>query len=274
MTNIGEQIRNARKAKGMTQDALAEAMNVSRQAVSHWETNRAMPDAETLIRLSQTLEYSFENASASHPAADKPEDRTANPEQAAAVSPAAVNQQEPKAIFPKKAVIIVTAALAIVLLVCLLLVPALTNRPVSKEQANNSNSGGDARTIEYFRQEAVNETGKSYLRIDPALKISRGENHDYWLFELTYHEMNGIALSIDRIEQIYFSKESNHIEQIITAADIQAYGLETNIPAYGDWVYSGGLPVQDSVLGVGVLLRGTDENGAALSFTAYIPFTE
>ncbi len=54
--NIGEQIRDARKAKGLTQDALAEAMNVSRQAVSHWETNRTMPDAETLLRLSKVLE--------------------------------------------------------------------------------------------------------------------------------------------------------------------------------------------------------------------------
>ena len=55
MASIGEQIKDARKAKGLTQDGLAEAMNVSRQAVSHWETNRTMPDAETLIRLSKTL---------------------------------------------------------------------------------------------------------------------------------------------------------------------------------------------------------------------------
>ena len=59
VATIGEQIQAARKDKGMTQEMLAEIMNVSRQAVSHWETNRTMPDAETLIRLSKTLEYSF-----------------------------------------------------------------------------------------------------------------------------------------------------------------------------------------------------------------------
>ncbi len=64
MASMGEQIRDARKAKGITQDALAEAMNVSRQAVSHWETNRTMPDAETLVRLSKVLEHSFEKAEA------------------------------------------------------------------------------------------------------------------------------------------------------------------------------------------------------------------
>ena len=60
MSTIGEQLIAARKAKGMTQEALAKAMHVSRQAVSHWENNRAMPDAETLLRLSRALDYSFE----------------------------------------------------------------------------------------------------------------------------------------------------------------------------------------------------------------------
>ena len=83
--------------------------------------------------------------------------------------------------------------------------------------------------------------------------------------------MNGVAFSIDRIEQVIFAKEKENVEQIITAADMRAYGLDTDIHAYGDWNYQGGLPVQDTVMGVGVLLRGTDKNGAALAFTAYIP---
>ncbi len=61
---------------------------------------------------------------------------------------------------------------------------------------------------------------------------------------------------------------------IVSAADIRAYGLETDIPAFGEWAWTGGLPVQNTVLGVGVLLRATDANGQALCFTAYIPFGE
>ena len=38
MTSIGEQIKEARVAKGMTQDALAEAVHVTRATISHWET--------------------------------------------------------------------------------------------------------------------------------------------------------------------------------------------------------------------------------------------
>ena len=70
-TSIGEQIREARRAKGLTQGTLADAMNVSRQAVSHWETNRTMPDAETLIRLSRLLEHSFVEMAGAEPPAEE-----------------------------------------------------------------------------------------------------------------------------------------------------------------------------------------------------------
>ena len=86
--------------------------------------------------------------------------------------------------------------------------------------------------------------------------------------------MNGVAFSVDRIEQVIFAKEKENVEQMITAADMRAYGMETDIPANGDWSYQGGLPVQDTVSGVGVLLRGTDANGAALAFATYIPLLE
>jgi hypothetical protein len=53
--------------------------------------------------------------------------------------------------------------------------------------------------------------------------------------------------------------------------DLQAAGLTTEIPAYGEWSYMSGLPVQDTVWGMGELLRCTDENGNSLTFTGYIP---
>ena len=43
MASIGEQIIAARKAKGMTQDALAQALDVSRTTVSNWEIGRRTP---------------------------------------------------------------------------------------------------------------------------------------------------------------------------------------------------------------------------------------
>ena len=34
-------------------------MNVSRQTVSHWENGRILPDIESVIQLSQVLQYDF-----------------------------------------------------------------------------------------------------------------------------------------------------------------------------------------------------------------------
>lgn len=49
--NIGETIRRLRREQGMTQEALAEALNISPQAVSRWELNLAMPDITLLPAL-------------------------------------------------------------------------------------------------------------------------------------------------------------------------------------------------------------------------------
>lgn len=45
-----------RKKKNMTQADLAEALNVSRQAVSRWETGVSLPSTENLIELSKLYE--------------------------------------------------------------------------------------------------------------------------------------------------------------------------------------------------------------------------
>lgn len=55
-----ERIFQARKAKGFSQEDLAELVGVSRQAVSKWETGEAMPDTEKLIALCSALDLDME----------------------------------------------------------------------------------------------------------------------------------------------------------------------------------------------------------------------
>ena len=52
---LGRRIACARKEKKLTQDGLARLMNVSRQAVSHWEQGTATPGFEELCRLVQLM---------------------------------------------------------------------------------------------------------------------------------------------------------------------------------------------------------------------------
>lgn len=57
---FNEKIIQARKNKGLSQEALAECVGVSRQAVSKWETGEAKPDVEKLISLCQALDLSMD----------------------------------------------------------------------------------------------------------------------------------------------------------------------------------------------------------------------
>ncbi len=52
---IGQRIAQFRKAKGLSQEDLAERVGVSRQAVSKWELDQALPDAEKIIALAAAL---------------------------------------------------------------------------------------------------------------------------------------------------------------------------------------------------------------------------
>ena len=48
---LGEKILNMRKARGWSQEELADRAGVSRQAVSRWESGSAKPDADKIIAI-------------------------------------------------------------------------------------------------------------------------------------------------------------------------------------------------------------------------------
>ena len=60
MSKISKNIKRLRIEKGLTQDLLAEKINISRQAVSSWENDRTQPDVEMLGRLAEVFEVSLE----------------------------------------------------------------------------------------------------------------------------------------------------------------------------------------------------------------------
>lgn len=53
---VGRNLKRLRQRAGLTQDALAERLHVTRQAVSSWETGKTAPDVETLTALAEALE--------------------------------------------------------------------------------------------------------------------------------------------------------------------------------------------------------------------------
>lgn len=52
---LHDNLKGARIKKGMSQEHLAIQLNVVRQTVSKWEKGSSVPDAETLVKISEIL---------------------------------------------------------------------------------------------------------------------------------------------------------------------------------------------------------------------------
>lgn len=56
--SLGNKLAEARRAKNLTQEQLAEKLEVTRQAVSRWESDAAYPETDKIVRMAQILEVS------------------------------------------------------------------------------------------------------------------------------------------------------------------------------------------------------------------------
>ncbi len=58
--NLGERVYSLRASRGMSQGELADRLGVSRQAVSKWENNSAVPDLDKLLKMSELFFVSLD----------------------------------------------------------------------------------------------------------------------------------------------------------------------------------------------------------------------
>ncbi|MGG6314136.1 helix-turn-helix domain-containing protein [Paenibacillus macerans] len=59
--DFAEKLQSYRKQKGMSQENLAEAVGVSRQAVSKWESGQSFPEMDKMIALSELFQVSMDH---------------------------------------------------------------------------------------------------------------------------------------------------------------------------------------------------------------------
>ena len=58
---IGKKLKKARVQSGLTQENVAEKINVSRQAISNWENEKSYPDIISVIELSNLYSISLDD---------------------------------------------------------------------------------------------------------------------------------------------------------------------------------------------------------------------
>lgn len=57
---FGDRLKQIRADQGLSQEQLAEKIGVSRQAITKWETNRGLPDAENMIILAEIFKMTLD----------------------------------------------------------------------------------------------------------------------------------------------------------------------------------------------------------------------
>ncbi|MBR1607202.1 MAG: helix-turn-helix transcriptional regulator [Clostridia bacterium] len=258
MPTIGEQISAARKAQGMTQDQLAQAMHVTRASISNWERDTRMPDGETMLRLSQVLQYSFETQAAreAEPEPEQPQAPKARP---------ALN----------KRLLICAVAIAAVVLCAVLLAPRLFP---AKAKTVYTSANGVSYAISDYQTVTPNVPGKAYLSITPELRFEDVGESGYMKFNFVLREENGFPFFIQKIENTIFFKKDLDV-YVFNADELRTFELEPDLPAYGTFEYLGGQPARTpsgerNGLGTGLKAVGVDANGEEMTFTAYLPFPQ
>ena len=250
MQPFNEQLIAARKAKGMTQDALGQAIAVARQTISNWERGRTLPDIETAQRLSDILGVDLTTQIAAR---------------AEAEAPAEAGDQAPQAVqsetrCAKKWWIVAGAAvLACAALLCFLLIP------------RNGAPAGGGLDVDKYRQETPNEAGQAWFSFENEVWEEKGESATFDRYNFVMKEQNGVGFSITRIEAQIEGKTGVVRDFNLGADDLRALELDPDVPAYGVFKLAGGQP-QGEFKRVGAAFYGNDANGTPLVFYSLIEF--
>ncbi|SFB16766.1 DNA-binding transcriptional regulator, XRE-family HTH domain [Lentibacillus halodurans] len=66
LEKIAYNIKFLREQNGWTQEKLAAKLNISRYVVIRWETNKVIPDLESLIKLSELFDVTIDHIVGNH----------------------------------------------------------------------------------------------------------------------------------------------------------------------------------------------------------------
>ena len=257
MATFAEQLTAARKAAGMTQEELSEAVHVARNTISNWERGQRQPDLDTLRLLGQVLHTDFLSGE--------------EPENEAPAEAETVIEQDQQETDGKKKYWPVIAAILAVLVLGVVLWFTLGNRKTSSYQpAVRLTDEAGQLTVEFFQKPVQQMGDMPYLAFsyDTSVEIDNGQS--VWFYTYHFHETNGHPFKINSAVAYSFPPDDSFTDAF-PAERLAEYGIAVEIPAYGEWSFGGGFPVQP-YRGVAMILYGEDEHGNEMEFHGYIDY--
>lgn len=270
MPTFSEKLKAIRKERNITQEWLANEMNVSRPTISHWENGRVIPDIDTIKHLSQVMNYNFlavEGVDEETQTMPEAEEISAQTEEETAQE--TVVQQTDAS--PRKRRFVLPAVLGAVLLCAVVIICLLMNGKPSDEPTISY----VPYTQEWYQQEQTPVAGQAYVRITArenpvyAFKDESAPDGKMWFYEFLMQEQNGIAFSIEEVAIVTFRTNGTTEKQVFTAEDFIGFFGSCILDNGTVIPWGGGFPVQE-IDGMGMLITGRDENGNHLEFHGYI----
>lgn len=268
MPEFAEQLIAARKAKGLTQEKVAQAVHISRSRVSRWETGEAVPDVEMLRKLSEVLEVDFFSGvkGVDDAAPEIPPAETA--------APAAVQEETVMSVKStrKKYWLMAAVAGAFLAVVVLLLVVLPGKQPAAEPH--------EPYTMAWYQQAQTPVAGQAHVVVaspeNPvkAIRFEEFEDGVGWFYAFCCEEVNGVPFTVKKITQSLFNTmgrddqtfEGEQLENIMgdtTLSKNRAMPFE----------FCGGFPLQN-IKGVGLAVEGVDAKGNGLVFRGYVELSQ
>lgn len=196
---LGDNIRKYRKLNNMSQDELAEKLEVTRQSISLWETGQTQPSLENIIALSKLFNVSTDELLV----ADKTELSTSN-------TVASPNKENPPK-KPKIFFLILCVALAVVLVT--VAVVLLGGNNGSENNTDQNSKQTTASTTSSTNNTSVADPDKNEKDIFGYLKdfvIEKGIiNGDYCYYSKSADNYGGYA---SESFSLYYWGDTNKIE--------------------------------------------------------------
>ena len=278
MQTFAQQLNAVRRARGMTQEQLAQEMNVSRQTISHWENGRAQPDIDMLKKLYRVLDYNFlAEADVTISTAVQ------NNEEPVKEAPAPVKEEPPVQPIQPGYYRWVAAVIAAVLLIWAGIavqggqpVQNASDRPdMATESPAVLTEPAEPYSLAWYQQAQEPAAGQAFVRIEPMENPVPVRANDQmaggwgWFYTFRVGSAGDVAFTVEQAVLNVFRTDGTADHQAFTgdiiASVFDSYTLEPDYVGY----WSGGFPEQN-VSGVGLTLNGKDANGNALTFHGYL----
>lgn len=287
---LNEVLRLRRRAKGLTQEQLAEIIHVSRQTISNWENGRANPDYELLKQLSETLETplstllgveepappeagSSTDAGPSTEAGSPPEAPAPFGDAPAVAEGIPASDAPPTSDSPPRWRRRWLAALLCALCAAAALAGVLVHRANRQPPIIPS-----PYPIEWFEQETARVEGQAYVSMKvlqtPVKRTGLNSDTCYtWKYRLQLCEQGGVGFNVTQLVEYYFHENGHHHVDTTSAEQLQIGVGSNELRANGVRSLNVQNQSKQCFLGVGYLLEGVDANGNALSFRCYVPYS-